>query len=409
MNVREDIHFKQFIRSRNIKKTTQDLYAILLGNYCDYFNKTPTDFIEEAEQEEEQRIRMKYRKIKEYLLEYNEMLEETDFSWHYRKKSIVYVRSFYREFEIELPHSIPIRRDEEILITTDNMLTKKEIKKAVDFVRVKYKAIILLMMSSGMGASEVINLTFKDFLRSLDLNENKMVDIDELEDLLQKRSEYDLIPTWKIRRYKTKMPYFTFSSPESTQAIINYLRDETYRNRYFDSVDDWLFRNCNRKIISQIKNGIMCQEFARINDKCGLGTQGRLRFFRSHQLRKFFASTLQKNGVQQIITDWLLGHKLNNVTDAYFKPDIKALKKEYLNVLPDLSLEKVNIREVHTNEYEEFIKERELMVKESKANKERLDEIKKEMEDYKTFKPLIKVFMEDEEIQKRVEKRLNEK
>ena len=37
------------------------------------------------------------------------------------------------------------------------------------------------------------------------------------------------------------------------------------------------------------------------------------------------------------------------------------------------------------------------------------EDIKLEMEDYKEFAPLIKVFMEDEEIQKRVEERLKDK
>ena len=218
-----------------------------------------------------------------------------------------------------------------------------------------------------------------------------------------------LYPPGGSDSFKTKMPYFTFSSPESTNAIVNYLHEREYYDRFPKSGDDWLFINHHGGTDNQIGTKVLCTEFSRVNDKCGFGFQGRLRFFRSHQLRKFFASTLQKNGVQQIITDWLLGHKLNAVTGAYFKPDIRALKKEYLDILPDLSLEKVNIRDINTKEYEEFIKERELMVKESKENKERLDEMKKEIKDYKEFKPVIEAFMEDKEIQKRVEERLKEK
>ena len=203
MDVKKDKHFKMFVRSRNIQKSTANLYSILLNNYCEYFNKTLTEFIEEAEDEEEQLIRMKHRKIKEYLLEYNEMLEKTNFSKNYRNRLNVCIRSFYREFEIELPRPIPIRRDDdEILITTDNMLNKKHIKKALEFVHKKYAAIILVMMSSGMGASEVINLTFGDFLKSLEINENKVVNVGELDEILEKRNEYDLIPTWRIRQFQ---------------------------------------------------------------------------------------------------------------------------------------------------------------------------------------------------------------
>jgi len=33
-----------------------------------------------------------------------------------------------------------------------------------------------------------------------------------------------IIPTWHVERVKTGEPYFTFSSPESIEAILNYLK-----------------------------------------------------------------------------------------------------------------------------------------------------------------------------------------
>ena len=321
---------------------------------------------------------MRERQIKLDLLDYTEYMNSQNYSPLYVKKTITEIRTFYREFEIELPKTVPIRNDEQILITTDNMMNKDHIKKALGFANLKYKAIILLMSSSGMGAAEVTHLTFKDFLKSLalEIGEKELINIGELDTLLTKKSEYELIPTWKIKRYKTRMPYFTFSSPESTHAIINYLHQRDYKGTYPKRQDDILFMNYNDGKYNLIKNNILGTEFRRINDKCGFGSQGRLRFFRSHNLRKFFATTLQKNGLQQIITDWLLGHKLNPVTGAYFKPDILAVKKEYMKALPDLSLEKTEIKDIHSREYEDIL--------------DRLKSVEEELQLHKELKGLDK-------------------
>lgn len=359
MDIKEDQHFKDFIRSRNIRKSTARRYETNIKLFCQFLNKTPTEVIEEAEQEEEERLRMKKRKIKRHLMSYTEYLESQNVSPTYIQKTMVSIRTFYREFEIELPHPVPIRNDEQILITTDNMINKDHIRKAVSFANKKYQAIILLGSSSGMGAAEMINLTFGDFLKALEISEKRLPDMGELTQLLEKRSEYGLIPTWRIKRYKTGMPYFTFSSPESTRAIMNWLQESDYYGRYPTNPKDWLFYNYRSKEIHKIDNRILGVSFGRLNDKCGFGHQGRLRFFRSHNLRKFFATTLQKNGVQQIITDWLLGHKLNPVTGAYFKPDIQAVKQEYMKALPDLSLRETNVKTIHSKEYEELVKQRE--------------------------------------------------
>lgn len=376
MNIQEDKYFKLFLRSRNLRQSTQNLYKQTLKRYCEFTRKTPTQLINEAEKEEKERLRMRERQIKLDLLDYTEYMNSQNFSPLYIKKTMTEIRTFYREFEIELPKTVPIRNDEQILITTDNMMNKDHIKKALGFANLKYKAIILLMSSSGMGAAEVTHLTIGDFLKSLEIGGKELISIGELDTLLTKKSEYELIPTWKIKRYKTRMPYFTFSSPESTRAILNYLHQREYQNTYPQSREELLFMNYDRGEFHVIKNNILGTEFRRLNIKCGFGKQGRLSFFRSHNLRKFFATTLQKNGLQQIITDWLLGHKLNPVTGAYFKPDILAVKKEYMKALPDLSLENTEIKDIHSREYEDIL--------------DRLKSVEEELQLHKELKGLDK-------------------
>lgn len=348
MNILEDPHFILFCKSRNLQDSTIQFYKYIINNYCEYLQLTPTEFIEEAENEEEKRIRMKKRKIKWYLIEYLDVLEETGLAYSTRQKTQDIIRTFYREFEIELPRAVRLVHEDEELITTDVMIHKEHIEKAYERADIKYKAIIKLIMSSGMGVGEITHLTYKDFLKSLELKEGQSSK--ELREEIGARENIDKIPCWKIRRYKTKMPYFTFSSPESVEAILNYLDDMESRERYI-TPDMYLFTTSRMEQIGPVT---LTTTFRKINDRCGFGKLGKFRFFRSHNLRKYFATTLYTAGVREKTIDWLLGHKIIVVNGRYIKSDIESVKQEYLKGLDALSLEKVDVRVVTSKELQEM-------------------------------------------------------
>lgn len=124
-----------------------------------------------------------------------------------------------------------------------------------------------------MGSSEIRYLTLKDYLNSLKITKYDLCDIDELTAKLKEKENE--ISTWSIRRYKTDMPYVTFSSPESVKSINDYI-DERYENGYpFTSIDDCLFENKGK----HIGRRVMTPYFARLNDTCGFGFFKRQRFF----------------------------------------------------------------------------------------------------------------------------------
>lgn len=377
MNISDDPHFKLFCKSRNLQKSTIQFYHNVLKRYCEYLQLTPTQFIEEAENEEEERIRMKKRKIKWYFIEYMDLIEEAGMAFSTRKKIQSTIRTFYREFEIELPRTVRLIHEDEELITTDSMIQKEHIEKAYDRADVKYKAIIKLIMSSGMGASEITNLTYKDFLNSLNLQEDKSPQ--KIREEINSRENIDKIPCWKIRRYKTKMPYFTFSSPESVEAILNYLDDMESRERYI-TPDMYLFTTSRMEQIGPVT---LTTTFRKINDRCGFGKLGKFRFFRSHNLRKYFATSLYTAGVREKTIDWLLGHKIIVVNGRYIKSDIEAVKLEYLKGLDALSLEKVDVRVVTSKELQE-------MEDKNKALQKQINHIEKALQLDKELKKRLK-------------------
>ena len=296
---------------------------------------------------------MKNRRIKKEITSYLAYLREQNRSPNYITNLIAIVKSFYSEYEIELPKIRCNLKQEEQLITTQDIITKKQIQQVLKYCNTKFKAIILLMMSSGMGASEIRHLTINDFITSQKITIKESFDIDDLLEKLDKKQNE--IGTWSIRRFKTNMPYVTFNSPESTAAIIEYLHYRTEHrspNRHIKNIDNFLFEARGNQMSLR---GIIAY-FERLNDRCNFGYLGRQRFFRSQGLRKFFASTLKNHGMDTVDAEWLIGHKLRPVTGTYIKPDIYRLKKEYIDILPHLSLSDVKTVTIESEEVKELKK-----------------------------------------------------
>ncbi len=80
MDLENDHLVKSFIQNRNLRKGTIALYLQNIRNYSNFLGKTPTEWINEAEYEEDQRIRMRNRKIKQYLLDFKDYLTENNYS-----------------------------------------------------------------------------------------------------------------------------------------------------------------------------------------------------------------------------------------------------------------------------------------------------------------------------------------
>ena len=72
---------------------------------------------------------------------------------------MIIVRTFYREFETELPRVNTKIKNGSITKTKEEIITIEHIKKAMGYANPKYKAIMVLGMSSGMGGAEIRSLS----------------------------------------------------------------------------------------------------------------------------------------------------------------------------------------------------------------------------------------------------------
>ena len=391
--INDDPRIKEFLLNRDLQPSTIRSYLFTIDAYCEHINLKPYEFIEEAEKEEYERIMMRKRALKRYLLSFKQYLsDEKGYSPQNINKTMTIIRSFYHEFQIELPHII-IRKKPNERQTISDIPTLDHIREIVKICNRKYTAIFTLMLSSGMGAGEVLSLKYGDFLNSineyLEIPINKMVDVEVLKDKLSEMIMQDvlIVGTWNVRRKKTNMDYVTFSSPESIKYILEYLIQSPPEN-----LESPLFRIARNKNTG-LTYGSLNMKCSRINDELNLGRFGRQRFFHSHVLRKIFASTLYKQKFQKLTVDWFLGHRIDPITESYFKSDLNSLKIEYQKCIPSLSLEDTEVRVLETEDKKLLSKlkvELDLQTKNSILQTEQIAALQRQLnrrEDLEIFKP----------------------
>jgi len=376
-DIKNDPYVKDFLRSRRIRDTTKVAYVERLTSFCNYINKNPTDLIDEAEEEQDKGIKSRKRTIRQYFLDFIEHEEKEGKSHHTIKARVELAKSFYHSFDIETPKfslNYPnVNRSFNEIPTLDH------IREIIKICGLRDTAIILLMLSSGMGGAEIRHLTYNDFINSieeyLDLADEDKVNINKVAHQIRGlNEEIGPIGTWKISRFKTGMPYITFNSPESVLSIIDYLLERELKNKGVKSLDDPLFVSSHKKQIS--KQGFVFI-FRRINDNAGLGfaKDKNRRFFTSHMPRKIFTSTLYSQGVDKTRVDWFLGHKIPPITESYFKTNVEDLKKSYMGIVEHLTLQKIKIKTIKTPEYDQLLRD-------SREKADKIEAMEKRMELY---------------------------
>lgn len=348
-----------FQKSRNIKEETVRGYEIYIKEYTAYFQTSMVDLLEEAEDEEEQGIRWKYRTLKKRLIDYR--------SYLYNKHAVTTAKgrfskilAFYRHFEIEI-HPLPKynlkNTKPERPLDFNELINKEVIRDAIDIATPVMKPLIIFMCSSGCARTETRNLTIQDYI---DATKNYHNGGDIYQVIYQLNQYDDVIPTFKVLRVKTNKYYTTFCSPEAVKSINNYLlsRPEELKP------EDQLFK---------IGKSYFIQSFININNQLGLGKVGNYNRFRSHALRKFHASSLMNDGMNRDLVNDLQGRTKPITDNSYFFTDENSLKEEYIKHLPAVTImkdvEKLSIKSP------EFIQ----IEKENNKLTSELDEIKAEI------------------------------
>lgn len=324
MNSKDKEIINEFIKVRNLNKRTVYGYNNAIKLYTNFNNMSLSELLKEAENDEENGVRWKNRKIKQRLLNFRVFLQRyyliSTVKVHFQR-----ILTIYRHFEIEI-HNLPpinLKNTNKLKpIMFEDLPTKEIIKEAVNITNPLMKAIILFISSSGCARQETLNITIQDFIDAT-REYHDSEDMYEIITILIKRN--DVIPTFKLKRQKTNKFYFTFCSPEAVSFILDYLIISKRKLRN----EDKLFKT-NLDYLNSY--------FNEINETLNLGKVRKYNRFRSHMLRKFHASALynHENGLSLEEIDALQGRGKNNTHSSYFMENPKNLKEKYINSLKSI-------------------------------------------------------------------------
>lgn len=212
-------------------------------------------------------------------------------------------------------------------VTTYNDIpTTDHIKQALSMVHDDVRAVILFQSSSGSAKAEALSLKVEQLFKGVEeytdvpLREDKDTLLEFLGDINRQLDEKKIIvPTFYLKRAKTKKWYYTYCTPEATQAIVKALIP---RVRTSESIGQLL-----KEPLFDFTSSLLLTRFQEVNDYFNWGFKGKYRLFRSHTLRKFNASNI---GMVTEDIDAIQGRSKNTVHEAYIKVKPEELKKRYM-------------------------------------------------------------------------------
>ncbi len=372
--------FKDFVAERNLtNESTIGGYLTSLTGYCDYFGMSIDELIKEAEQEEDNHVRIKKRKIKKRLIEYRNYLYQ-NYSNKTVKSKMTDIKFFFDKCDIEIPklgrkENLPYDRG----ISFDEVPKKEHVKKAIETTTsIKNRALYLFCMCSCSGSAEAREFSIEEYIRGVkgipDKEDISDIDIEktlnevekDLNEALENPHDQNetIVPVFHFVRKKKKRDYFTCITPEANQYILNYLKTReglTLKDKVFDYTRKSLIR-----------------AFQNVNDKNNWGwiNRDRQRFFTSHQLRRLGANLIE----DERLVNEISGRKFDETTEAYFKRDKTKIRKEYFKWLDELTIyQKYRINFMTDERYAAFAQELQAEKEEKEQYKKELAELKQQI------------------------------
>ena len=335
--IENDEKIIKFAKKRKFKQRSWD---ILILKFLYFYEATkdeekgipgllPSEAIEEAGREEDEGIPLRRSKLVQHLDDFEDYLED-NYAHTTRQYAMGTVRSFYKRYKIVLPESERIVRDKEkVILTVQDLPNKDDVKQVLTLATVRDKAIIIMGVSAGLGKAEIRNLKMGDLLDAINRkNTDRKLELKDLVHVWEDRPKWletvnPLI--WYAKRIKTSKHFFTFSTPESLELILDYLRK--YPPKKLEP-DTPLFRTYveDTKIGQRRYNNI----YTYYNRQCGFGkAKDDKIYFRSHNMRKLYGNQLKK-AIGYLDADKLLAHADKNRTrEDYLKADIVDLYDKY--------------------------------------------------------------------------------
>lgn len=365
-NILNDYMIEDWFDSQQYSRLTRSKYTWGMKKYCEFTGLSPEQLVLEAEEDIRKGLLPRERRIKQHLIKYRKKLTDANYAPKSIGAEMAAVKSFYRNFDIDIPnigkknHNVPLEQNKYIP-------DREVIRNTLELATIRNKAIILCGCSGGLGVNEIVNLRVGQFLKGYDPDTE--------------------ITTLHMRRQKVQYDYITFLSPEASRAVKRYLdwrdtghvdtsgpkRERTYAGRRVNSDADYLFVSdyaCDTFLESRneedrkISTRAVMHMYRRFKHGRKNGNWGNIR---SHNMRKYFNTSLLNAGADIFFVDFLMGHKISGTHEAYYRADPESLKKKYIKYLPFLAIEDTEVHTIESAEYRQLREQNEVL--EAKVSK----------------------------------------
>jgi integrase len=165
--LKNDLTINQWMETINPKKNTIKAYLIAMQEYTEYTKKSPTELIDEAELEVDNRVKMRNCKIWHYLIGFRTHLQNKGLAPITVRNYMAAVKSFYKSLFIQVP-PLPRISKARTLKENNSIPSKEDLQEVLKVCDPLEKAVLLTGVSSGLSANEIINLTVLDFKKGYD-------------------------------------------------------------------------------------------------------------------------------------------------------------------------------------------------------------------------------------------------
>lgn len=405
--LKNDKIIKDWLSGIKAADETRKGYLQAMQYFTEFTNKTPLQLIEEAEVEIRAGLLMRERNITCYLREFREQLEKKNLAPLTIKGRMTGVCSFYRSYNIQLPVIPKGTTNAKAELKRKKIPTKDDIRKILDVCDPLERALVLVGVSSGLSVVDISNLKVSDFVDGYDPKTG--------------------ITTLHLIRKKKNYEFYTFLSPEASKAVLDYLdwrnrkpkdkgiiREEQRKKQHVTTKDGYLFisravppeylttKNIREKEeLRKLNKEAIIAIYQRLNEEAQTSSEyGEYNLNRSHNMRRFFNSTLLNESAPIFFVDFLLGHQLDATHEAYYRASPEKLKEEYSKYVSFLTIEKT----MDPTEHPAFIQMKEdkeaykritdIMTQERRDEREELQELRAEVEKMKNMESIKDNYMQ---------------
>jgi len=327
----------------NSKPNTERNYLLAMQTFTDWIKKNPGELLADAEDEIRAGKLMRERNIKRHLVGFRKYMQDSEYAPISVKNYLTGVKSFYRVFDIEIPTLPRAGNKARPLERNCKVPTKEDIQTVLKVADPLERAVVLVGVSSGLAANEILSLTVGQFKEGYD-----------------PKTE---ITTFKLRRAKVGYDFVTFFTPEASRAVWDYLafrerESKTNEIRRLNQLEkqkvhsniNYLF--CCRWVPDEyltdydekkrrLEHPSFMKVFRILSEKAAkCAPAGHWNLIRSHNMRKYFNSALLNAGCDSFHVEYWMGHTLDDTRSAYFRASPEKLRDIYAQYVPYLTIQK---------------------------------------------------------------------